>query len=60
MKKNSLKLIGKIILSLGIIIFILGIVLLMYATYSFAFGLIITSIILNIVGITLLTTKIKN
>ena len=60
MKKNSfptLRMIGKITLGLGVLTLIVGLLLLLFAASSFAGWLIVASILINIVGITLITLK---
>lgn len=59
MKKepSTLQTIGKIILGVGVLALITGLLLLLFAASSFAFWLIVASVIVNIVGITLITAK---
>lgn len=60
MKNNSfptLRTIGKIVLGVGILTLIVGLLLLLFAASSFAGWMIVASIIINIVGITLITLK---
>lgn len=60
MKNNSfptLRAIGKIVLGVGILTLIVGLLLLLFAASSFAGWMIVASIIINIVGITLITLR---
>lgn len=61
MKTTSmLKKIGKIILILGILMLLGGVILLALMASSVGFYLVMISVILNILGITLLTLKVDN
>lgn len=54
---SRIRFVGKIILILGIIALITGLILLLALPSNFAFWLTAGSVILNIVGISLLTLK---
>ncbi|MFZ2537839.1 MAG: hypothetical protein WAX04_02925 [Oscillospiraceae bacterium] len=57
LRNLTIKSVGKILLAIGIISFIIGLILVLFAVFSLAFWLVMASIVLNIVGITLITTK---
>lgn len=55
---SMLKKIGRILLIFGLLLLVIGVILLALMASSFGFGLVVTSAVLNILGITLMTLKL--